>query len=63
MLKSHINQHFLSVEIIMLTNFKRKIKSLTHILWLTLLVLIIIFVTNFQQTNKNLQYESIKKNT
>ena len=45
----------------MLRKFKRKIKSLSHILWLILLTLIIIFVTNFQQTNNNSQYKSFKK--
>ena len=45
----------------MLTKFKRKIKSLSHILWLTLLIIIIIFVTNFQQANKNSQYGNLKK--
>ncbi len=45
----------------MLTKFKRKIKSLTHFVWLILLVIIIIFVTNIEQTNKKSQYESLKK--
>ena len=45
----------------MLIKFKRKIKSLSHILWLILLTLIIIFVINFQQTNNNSQYKSFKK--
>ena len=45
----------------MLTKFKRKIKSLSHILWLILLIIIIVFVTNLQQTNKNSQYKSLKK--
>ena len=45
----------------MLLKFKRKIKSLSHILWLTLLIIIIIFVTNFQQANKNSQYGNLKK--
>ena len=45
----------------MLTKFKRKIKSLSYILWLILLIIIIILVTNFQQTNKNTQYSSLKK--
>jgi len=44
-----------------LTKFKRKIKSLSHILWLILLIIIITFVINFQQKNKNFQYESFKK--
>ncbi len=45
----------------MLAKFKRKIKSLSHILWLILLIIIAIFVTHFQQTNKNSQYENFKK--
>ncbi len=45
----------------MLTKFKRKIKSLSHILWLILLIIIIIFVTNFQQINKNSQYGNLEK--
>ena len=45
----------------MLTKFKRKIKSLSIILWLILLTVIIIFVTNFQQINKNSQYKSLEK--
>jgi len=44
-----------------ITKIKRKIKSISHILWLILLIIIIIFVTNFQQTNKNSQYRSLKK--
>ena len=61
MLKSHINQHFLSIGRIVLRKFKRKIKSLSLILWLILLTLIIVFVTNFQQKNINSQYKSFKK--
>ena len=45
----------------MLTKFKRKIKSLAHFVWLIFLIIIIIFVTNFQQTNKKSQYGSLKK--
>ena len=45
----------------MLVKFKRNIKSLSYILWLILLIIIIIFVTNFQQINKNSQYLSLKK--
>ena len=45
----------------MLPKFKKKIKSLTHFVWLILLIIIAIFVTNFQQTSKNLQYKSLKK--
>ena len=45
----------------MIIKFKRKIKSLSHILWLILLFIIIIFVTNFQQKNRVSQYVSLKK--
>ncbi len=45
----------------MLIKFKRKVKSISHFLWLILLIIIIIFVTNFQQTIKNSQFESLKK--
>ncbi len=45
----------------MLIKFKRKVKSVSHFLWLILLIIIIIFVTNFQQTIKNSQFESLKK--
>ena len=45
----------------MLTKLKRKIKSLAHFVWLIFLIIIIIFVTNFQQTNKQSQYGSLKK--
>jgi len=44
-----------------LTKFKRKIKSFSHILWLILLIIIIVFVTNVQQIHKNTQYESLNK--
>ena len=45
----------------MLTKFKRKIKSFTYFVWLILLIIVIVFVTNFQQTNKSSQYKSLKK--
>ena len=45
----------------MLTKFKRKIKSLSHFVWLILLIIIIAFVINYQQTDKNFQYTSLKK--
>ncbi len=45
----------------MLTKFKRKIKSHGHFIWLILLIIIIIFVTNIQQTNKNSQHKILKK--
>jgi len=44
-----------------LTKFKRKIKSLSHFVWLILLIIIIAFVINYQQTDKNFQYTSLKK--
>ena len=45
----------------MLTRYKRKIKSLSHFLWLILLIVIITFVINLQQTKKNSQYLNLKK--
>mgnify|MGYP001395801100 CR=1 FL=1 len=45
----------------MLVKLKKNIKSLSYILWFILLIIIIIFVTNFQQANKNSQYGSLKK--
>ena len=45
----------------MLTKFKRKIKSHSHFIWLILLIIITSFVTYFYETNKNSQYESLKK--
>ncbi|MFL2902735.1 MAG: M23 family metallopeptidase [Candidatus Pelagibacter sp.] len=44
-----------------LTKTKKKLKPLSLFLWLILLITIIIFATNIHQTNKNLQYKSIKK--
>ena len=45
----------------MLTKFKKKIKSLTHFIWLILLVIISIIVTNFYESNKESQYKNLKK--
>ncbi len=45
----------------MYNKFKKNIKSYVHILWLILLIIISILVINFQQKNKNSQYESLKK--
>ena len=45
----------------MLVKFKRNIKSLSYILWLILLILIVVFVTIFQQENKNSQFGKLKK--
>ena len=45
----------------MLSKLKKKTKSLSHFIWLILLIIIVFFVTNFQQTNKNSQLISLKK--
>ena len=45
----------------MLRKFKRKVKSFSHFLWLFLLILVSVLVTNFYENNKNFQYESLKK--
>ena len=45
----------------MITRFKKKIKSLTHFIWLILLVIISIIVTNFYESNKESQYKNLKK--
>ena len=45
----------------MLIKFKRKIKSLTHFIWLILLIIIASFVTYFYENNKNSRYETLKK--
>ncbi len=45
----------------MITRFKKKIKSLTHFIWLILLVVISIIVTNFYESNKESQYKNLKK--
>ncbi len=45
----------------MLTKTKRKIKSLSHFIWLILLIIITSFVTYFYETNKESQYKSLKK--
>tara|TARA_Y100000741_G_scaffold362977_1_gene350181 strand:+ start:98 stop:1393 length:1296 start_codon:yes stop_codon:yes gene_type:complete len=44
-----------------LLKFKKKIKSLSHIIWLTLLITITSFVTYFYDLNKKSQYEELKK--
>ena len=61
MIKSHINQHFQTDNYIVLIKFKKNLKSLSHFLWLILLIIIIISVTNFQKINQNSQYESLQK--
>ena len=53
MLKSHINQHFQSTKQIVIKKFKRKVKTLSHLIWLILLVIITSFVTYFYEINKN----------
>ena len=45
----------------MITRFKKKIKSLTHFIWLILLVIISIIVTNFYESNKETKYKNLKK--
>ena len=45
----------------MLIKNKRKIKSLSHFLWLFLLIIITIFVTLFYENNKKSNYEKLKK--
>ena len=45
----------------MLIKNKRKIKSLSHFLWLILLIIITIFVTLFYENNKKSNYEKLKK--
>ena len=45
----------------MITKFKKKIKSLSHFIWLILLVIISIIVTNFYESNKESQYKNLKK--
>ena len=45
----------------MLIKNKRKIKSLSHFLWLILLIITTIFVTLFYENNKKSNYEKLKK--
>ena len=45
----------------MIKKFKRKVKSLSHFIWLTLLVIITSFVTYFYEVNKKSQYNGLKK--
>ena len=61
MIKSHKNQHFLSIGLTVLTKIKRKIKSLSHFIWLILLIIIATFVTYFYDNNKKIQHENLKK--
>tara|TARA_Y200000002_G_C22643105_1_gene647938 strand:- start:239 stop:1534 length:1296 start_codon:yes stop_codon:yes gene_type:complete len=41
--------------------FKGKVKSLSHFLWLILLIIVSIFVTFFYESNQKKQYENLKK--
>ena len=61
MLKSHINQHFRSSSLTVLIKYKRKIKSLSHFIWLILLIIITSLVTYFYELNRDTQYKNIKK--
>ena len=45
----------------MIIKFKRKIKSISHFIWLILLIIITILVTYFYELNKDTQYKNIKK--
>ena len=45
----------------MLIKYKRKIKSLSHFIWLILLIIITSLVTYFYELNKDTQYKNIKK--
>ena len=45
----------------MLIKYKRKIKSLSHFIWLFLLIIITSFVTYFYEQNKKSNYKNIKK--
>ena len=61
MIKCHKNQHFLSIDLTVFTRIKRKIKSLSHFIWLALLILITSLVTYFYELNRDTQYKNIKK--
>ena len=61
MIKSHINQRFYKVIIIMLRRFLKKTKSYSHFLWLILLISITSFVTYFYNINKETQSENLNK--
>ena len=45
----------------MLTKLKKKIRSLTHLIWLILLLIITICVTYLYESNKKSQYDYLKK--
>ena len=61
MLKSHINQPFLSISKTVLKKFKQKARSLSHFIFLLLLIIITTSVGYFYNNNKNLQNQSFKK--
>ena len=44
-----------------MSKIKRKIKSLSHFIWLILLIIITSFVTYFYETNRDSQYKNLKK--
>ena len=45
----------------MLTKIKKKIKPISHFVWLILLIIIILLVTNFYEASKTSQYKTLKK--
>ena len=45
----------------MLIKIKRKIKSLSHFIWLILLIIITVFVTFYYESNRDSQYKNLKK--
>ena len=45
----------------MITKVKKKIKSLSHFIWLILLIIIATFVTYFYDNNKKIQHQNLKK--
>ena len=61
MLKSHINQHFYSINNTVLLKIKKKAKSFSHFIWLILLIFITILVTYFYETNKKSQLKYLEK--
>jgi len=44
-----------------LIKIKRKIKSLSHFIWLILLIIITVFVTYYYDSNRETQYKNLKK--
>ncbi len=45
----------------MLRKFKRKVKPISHLLWLFLLLAVSVLVTNFYESNKKSQYDNLIK--